>query len=146
VAASGGKKVHFSQTDPGGAQHGTMVKTAAACTTADLRKEYGFTLSGTSIPMQPGESAGTIAAKGLIKADDSGNFKLALGASWAAMTDVTITVDAECIVDMEIVVPGGDAKSATPMKLRGVLTDAGKEILAIQTDPGAMVSGTFTAH
>ena len=147
VAMNDGKRVHFRQTDPGGAQRGIMVKTSAECKASDLRKEYAFTLSGSSIPMVPGGVSSTvIAAKGLIKRDENANFKLALEDASAATTDVTIAVDAECIVDIELALPAGDASAAAPIKLRGILVDEGQEILAIQTDPGAMVSVTFTAR
>ena len=146
VATTDGKRVHFHQTDPGGAQRGTMARTSAGCKASDLRKEYAFTLSGTSIPMAPGGPSSTVAAKGVIKVDENANFKLALGGAAAVTTDVTITVDAECIADIELALPAKDGGTTTPMKLRGILIDEGKEILAIQTDPGAMVSVTFTAR
>jgi hypothetical protein len=146
VATSDGKRVDFSQTDPGGAQHGTMARTSDECKVADLRNEYAFTLSGSTTPMLPGESSNTVAAKGLIHADENGIFKLALSDNLAAMTDVTIAVDAGCIVDIELTLPAAGSATAIPTTLRGVLTDAGKEILAIETDPGAMVSATFTAR
>ncbi len=145
VATSDGKRVHFSQTDPGGAQGGTMVKTSAACKTSDLRKAYSFTLSGTTIPMLPGGTSSAVAAKGLIQADDKGSFRLA-PAGAADPTDVTITVDAECNVEIGLTLPATGEGTAIPTNLRGVLIDEGKEILAIETDPGAMVWATFTAH
>lgn len=146
VATSGGKSVHFSQTDPGGAQHGTMARTSAECKASDLWNEYAFALSGSTIPMVPGGASSTVAAKGLIQADGNAGFKLALSDNLAAMTEATITVDAECIVDIELALPATGAGTTIPMMLRGILIDQGKEILAIETDPGAMVSATFTAR
>ena len=146
VATNDGNRVHFHQTDPGGAQRGTMARTSAKCKASDLRKEYAFTLSGTSIPMAPGGASSTVAAKGVIRADENANFKLALGGAAVVPTDVTITVDAECIADIELALPAQDGGTTTPMKLRGILIDEGKEILSIQTDPGAMVSVTFAAR
>jgi hypothetical protein len=49
------------------------------------------------------------------------------------------------MVDVDLSVPPQETGPVTPMKLRGVLIDDGREILAIQTDPGAMVTGSFTA-
>lgn len=146
VATTDGKRVYFHQTDPGGAQRGTMARTSAGCAASDLRKEYAFALSGTSIPMAPGGASSKVAAKGVITADENANFKLALDGAPAVTTDVTITVDAECIADIDLVLPAKDGGATTPMKLRGILIDEGKEILAIQTDPGAMVSVTFSAR
>jgi hypothetical protein len=49
------------------------------------------------------------------------------------------------MVDMGLAVSAQDGAPVTPMKLRGVLMGDGAEILAIQTDPGAMVSAAFTS-
>jgi hypothetical protein len=145
VATSDGKTVSFSQTDPGGAQNGRMARTPTQCKASDVRKQYQFTLSGATIPMLPGEAAGAVNAKGLIRADENSNFKLTLTGAAAAATAVTFAVDAQCVVDMQIEIPAPDAATVTPMTLRGVLVDDGKEILAIQTDAGAMVSASFIA-
>jgi hypothetical protein len=144
VATSDGKRVHFSQTDPGGAQSGTMAKTSAECKTSDLRKAYAFTLSGSTIPMLPGGIPSTIAAKGLIQADEKASFKLVPSGA-ADSTDVTVTVDAECNVEIGLTLPATEEGTAIPAIFRGVLIDEGKQILAIETDPGAMVWATFTA-
>jgi len=145
VATSDGKRVHFSQTDPGGAQRGTMVRTSPECKASDLRQAYAFTLSGSTIPMVPGGTYSTLAAHGLIQAENAG-FKLAPEGASAVPTDVTITVDAECIVDIDLTLPAAGAKPPKPIMLRGILIDEGKEMLAIETDPGAMVSARFTAR
>jgi hypothetical protein len=47
---------------------------------------------------------------------------------------------------LEFAVPVESGGTGTSMKLKGILVDGAKEILAIQTDPGWMVSGKFTAH
>lgn len=149
VATSDGKTVHFRQADPGGAQHGIMARTPAECKASDLRTQYAFTLSGASIPMVPGPASitasKTIHAKGLIKSDANASFKLALEGASALTTDVTIAVDAQCIVEIDLSLPAQDPATITPVKLRGILIHEGKEILAIETDPGAMVTAAFTA-
>ena len=48
-------------------------------------------------------------------------------------------VDSDCSVRFVLAV--GDS----PMTMRGFLVNGGKEILAFQTDPGAMVAARFTA-
>jgi hypothetical protein len=143
VVTPGGKRVQFQQTDPGGAQRGIAARTSNECTTSNLQKKYEFTLSGSSIAMLPGEVSRSIVAKGLITADDSGNFKLTVRDQ---MTDVTLTVESDCIVDLELALPAEAGETTTLMKLRGILINDGKEILAIQTDPGSTVSARFTAR
>ncbi len=146
VATSDGKSVHFRQTDPGGAQDGTLARTSADCKPSDLRNGYAFTLSGSTTPMVPGGTSGKIAAKGLIEADEKAGFKLASSDSSTVPTDVTITVDGECIVDIQLTLPTTGIATSIPTTLRGILIDEGKAILAIETDPGAMVSAKFTAR
>ncbi len=146
VVSPDGRRVQFRQTDPGGAQRGIAARTSDGCTALDLQKKYEFTLSGSSIPMLPGEVSRSVAAKGLIAADDGGNFKLTLRDHSGVTTDVTVTVESDCIVHLELALPAEAGETSTLMKLRGILINDGKEILAIQTDPGSAVSARLTAR
>ena len=58
--------------------------------------------------------------------------------------NATLQVDADCGVRFDLLLraPEGDLLA---MKMRGYLVNGGKEILAIETDPGAMVSGRFSS-
>ena len=145
VVTPGGKKVQFRQTDPGAAQQGTLSKTLDECKVSDLRKEYEFVLSGSSVPMQTGDVAFTVDAKGLMKGDGNGAFLLSRGNSTAAATKVSVKLEAECIVNVDLTLPSEDVETSAPMTLRGILVDGGNEILAIRTDPGWMVKARFTA-
>lgn len=122
-------RIQFRQTDPGGAQRGTMRKTLETCSAADLQKRYTYSISGTIIPMQETSAATrTVSGKGILLADET----------------PSLQVDADCTVQFSLLLrmPNGDQ---LPMKMRGYLVDGGKEILAIQTDPGAMVAGRFSS-
>jgi hypothetical protein len=141
-----GKRVEFKQTDQGGAQHGLMARTRDDCKIADLQKNYQFTLSGSSFPMAAGEASSTVALKGLMAADVNGNFKLTLEGDSPVTADLILTVESDCTMAIEATIPPEAGGTGTPMKLRGILVNGGKEILAIQTDPGWMVSGKFTAR
>jgi hypothetical protein len=116
-------RVQFRQTDPGGVQHGIMQKTSDACSTADLQKKYKFTVSGSTTPMQPGETPHTVSAEGKLDVVENGTFQ----------------VDSDCSVHFLLTLPSG----SSPMTMRGFLVNGGKEILAFQTDPGAMVAARF---
>ena len=72
--------------------------------------------------MQAGEVARVVQAEGTIDVAQDGSFQ----------------VDSDCSVRFVLAV--GDS----PMNLRGFLVNGGKEILAFQTDPGAMVAARFT--
>jgi hypothetical protein len=118
-----GTRVQFRQTDPGGAQHGIMLKTSDACSAADLQKKYKFTVSGSTTPMQPGEVPHTVSAEGTLDVAENGSFQ----------------VDSDCSVHFALTLPPGPSL----MTLRGFLVNGGKEILAFQTDAGAMVAARF---
>jgi len=141
-----GKRVDFRQTDPGGAQHGIMERSKDDCKVADLQKSYTFTLSGSSFPMAAGEVSSTVGLKGTMASDVNGNFKLTIEGNSPATADVTVNLESDCTMQLEFSVPVEDGGTGTSMKLRGILVNDGKQILAIQTDPGWMVSGKFTAH
>lgn len=126
-----GTRVQFTQTDPGGAQRGIMQKTSDACSAADLLKKYDFTVSGSTIPMQDGEVGHTVAAKGTLDIAENGSFE----------------VESDCSVRFGWTLPARDGQVTEPslMAMRGFLVNGGKEILAFQTDPGAMVAARFTS-
>ena len=141
-----GKRVQFRQTDPGGAQNGIAESSRDDCKAADLQKNYQFALSGSSFPMAAGEVSSKVGLKGAIAGDVNGNFKLTLQGKSAVIADVTVNLQSDCTMELEFAIPVEDGGTGTSMKLRGILVNDGKQILAIQTDPGWMVSGKFTAH
>jgi hypothetical protein len=114
----GGNRGEFQQTDPDTGQHGIIGRTSDACTDADFRARYSFTLSADS-------------TKRVLVAAADGTFTTSDGSSG------TFKVDSDCIVHIEF----GDGET----KLRGILVNKGAEILAIQIDPGKTVSARFTA-
>ena len=120
TAAPGGNRVQFQQTDPGAGQHGVMARTSDACTAADLRPQYAFTL-GT--------------AKGVLHAAADGT--MAIAGAEIPPASGTILVDSDCVAHLEF----GDE-----MKLRGILVSGGAEILAIRIDPGKTTAVRFIAR
>ena len=122
----------FKQTDPGGAQRGIMKKTSDACSAANLMKTYTFTVSGGTTPMQSGEVSHVVSSNGTLDIARNGSFQ----------------VDSDCSVQFVLTLPAQEGQVAEPspiMNMRGFLVDGGKEILAFQTDPGAMVAARFTS-
>lgn len=118
-----GIRVLFRQTDPGGAQRGIMLKTSDSCSSGDLQKKYRFTVSGSTTPMLPGQVPRSVSAEGTLDVAANGTFQ----------------VDGDCSVQFVLTLP----QEPSPMNLRGFLVNGGKEILAFQTDPGAMVPARF---
>jgi hypothetical protein len=121
----------FKQTDPGGAQRGIMKKTSGTCSAADLLKNYYFTVSGSTTPMQPGQVPHTVSAQGTLDIARNGGFQ----------------VESDCSVRFGLTLSAryGRVAEPSPMTMRGFLVNGGKEILAFQTDPGTMVSARFTS-
>src|SRR5205823_1384438 len=56
----------FHQSDSGGAQHGILQKAPDQCTPQSLRKQYSYTVSGSTTPMQDGDTGRTVSAKGTV--------------------------------------------------------------------------------
>lgn len=129
--SSDGTSVQFKETDLGGAQHGIMRKTSDTCSAADLRTKYHFTVSGSTTPMQPGDVARVVSANGTLDIGENGSFR----------------VESDCSVQFGLTVPAEDGQAVEPplMTMRGFLASGGREILAFQTDPGAMVAAHFTS-
>jgi hypothetical protein len=126
-----GASVQFKQIDPGGPERGTMKKTSDTCSAADLLKKYYFTVSGSTTPMQAGDVPHTVSAKGTLDIAENGSFQ----------------VESDCSVRFGLTLPAqaGRVAEPSPMAMRGFLVNGGKEILAFQTDPGAMVAARFTS-
>ncbi len=129
--SSDGTSVQFKQTDPGGAQRGIMRKTSDACSPADLQKRYYFTVSGSTTPIQPGDASRVVSAKGTLDIAENGSFR----------------VESDCSVRFGLTLPAQDGQAAelSTMAMRGFLVSGGREILAFQTDPGAIVAARFTS-
>ena len=138
-------RIRFTQTDPGGPPSGLMVKAANDCSLEGLQKAYAYSISGSTTAMLPGDTAHKVSSSGVIEIGDGGNIKLKADGRQAA-TDGTVQVDSDCITQVQLSLPVGDSDTTSAANFRGVLADGGKEILAIQTDPGTTVTAKFTAR
>ena len=122
-----GSELQFRQTDPGAGPKGIMKKTPETCSAADLSKRYTFEISGSTTPMKDGDAPPhAVAAKGTLDVAENGSFR----------------VESDCGVRFDLKVADPDGQP-TLIGIRGFLVSGGKEILAFQTDPGAMVAGRF---
>jgi hypothetical protein len=131
TVSADGTRVQFTQTDPGGAQGGIMQRTSDTCSATDLLKKYYFTVSGSTAPVLAGQVPRTVSANGTLDIAENGSFQ----------------VESDCSVHFEWTLPAQEGRAAdpTPMAMRGFLVNGGKEILAFQTDPGAIVAARFSA-
>lgn len=138
-------RAQFHQTDQGGARNGILVKTPKFCGDSALRKRYTYSISGSTTPMLPGETAHAVSSSGIVEVGDGGKFTLTPDGPHAA-SGGTVQVGDDCITNIDLTLSVGDSSATVAMKLRGVLLDDSKEILAIQTDPGTTVTAKFTAR
>jgi hypothetical protein len=58
-------------------------------------------------------------------------------------TSGSYTVDSDCIMELQIGMIGRGWESGSLVKLRGVLVDDGREILAVQSDPQRVAAARF---
>ena len=115
----------FHQADSGGAQRGILQKTPDQCSAATLKPRYRYTISGTIIPMDSAGPGRSISAKGTL-----------------AVSPGALQVDSDCVVQFDLATHDANGDPMV-LRIRGYLVNGGQEMLAIQTDPGAMVTGRF---
>jgi hypothetical protein len=121
---SGGTKAEIRQTDPGAGVRGLMERTPESCSAADFKGRYDFTLATP-------QSVSIEGIEGMVDADGNGK----LDGKAAGVFEI----DSDCIVHIDLAMEN-------PIKLRGVLVNGGKEILAIRIDPGGAATARFTAR
>jgi hypothetical protein len=147
----GTNRIIVRQTDTGTGERGVIVKTTDACQSANLQGRYTFTLSGAFTPLAAGGLTGPISASGTIDADGAGKFTLTRtvarnGTSIPLTTPGTFEVASDCFTTLEFTLPAAPGGTELPIKMRGVLVQDGRELLAIGADPGETVSAQFTAR
>ena len=126
----------FRQADAGGAQSGTLERIAPQCSPGALAATYQFTISGSTTPMNLGETAHMVHATGKLFHGEDGQLQLSVDGGGANRQEIDI--DSSCVVTTSLSLPTGTAS------LRGYLVKNGEEILAIETDAGAAVTAKFT--
>lgn len=138
-AAPGGNRVEFHQSDPDISIRGLLIRSADTCNAASFRGQYNFTMSGKSTPLATEATTANASAKAVALADGNGNINFIRGDS---KTSGTYTVDSDCFIEADFGL--ADGESSTLVKLRGIVVNGGKEVVAIQTDPAHVSSATFS--
>ena len=119
----------FRQTDPGAPQQGVILKSAGKCGTENLHPRYTYTIAGAIISLQRGQERQVVSGKGTVDRESNDTFE----------------VDDDCTVQFDLVVQNA-AGEKQELRMRGILANAGREILAIESDLGAMVAARLTAQ
>jgi len=145
--AASGSVIELRQTDAGSGGHGAMMRSANTCSQADLRPSYAFSLAGTATPLAPADVPGSITAKGMLHIDGPASFMLMqqfdgldvrVNGSWS--------LESDCTVQFDLVLPVKGSKAGVPMKLRGILVNQGVQIFVIQTNPATVALARLTAN
>jgi len=141
VAKDNATRVDIRQTDAQAGADGVLLRTASGCQTASLHGAYAFNLAGTASEFADGRERGTpLSVKGTVTSDGAGNLEL----TWTGgHTTGTYEVDSDCIAEIELGVTQGD--SADIVKLRGVLVNQGRLLLAVESDPAGVAIARLIA-
>lgn len=113
----GGERARFQQTDEGAGARGVLAKLPASCGADSVNGNYAVTIDGR---------------RTTTSADGRGNLSWKSGES---VNSGTYSVDSDCFAEIQF-----------GIKLRGVVVDGGKTVLAVETDPLKVATATFTAQ
>ncbi|HLK69950.1 MAG TPA: hypothetical protein VKU19_41260 [Bryobacteraceae bacterium] len=138
-AVTGGASIDIQQSDPGTHERGQMLRSLDTCAASSFQGQYRFTLSGHSTPFATDGVKGPPSARAVVQADGNGNLVVQRG---DAKTSGTFTVGSDCFVDLQFGLADGDSSSL--IKLRGILVNGGKEMMAVESDPEQVGSARFS--
>jgi hypothetical protein len=131
-------QAELHQTDPGTGVRGPLRKAPDSCTTTDFRPGYNYTVSGAATSLVTGGLAAPVSDEGRVAATGAGELEFTgKNSSGKGVFDV----QSDCIVTFEL-----DPDTGDPMNFRGIIVEGGREILAIQTDPGESVTARLRAR
>lgn len=136
--SSDGRRITFRQSDPGGAQNGTMTRTPENCNSTSLNGRYSLSISGSRIDVETARNAGSVSLKGSLDADGAGELAFSPDAGPTASAG-TYEFEDGCVLHLILNLPvAGD--QPTQMNFRGFVNDSGTAVFGMQTDPGSQVS------
>jgi hypothetical protein len=128
----GGAIADFRQTDAGAEDRGVLMRSAASCSDASLRGRYRFEMRGMATPFAARPPGERVTQEATTDADGAGHL------SWrgdGAQNSGVYQVDSGCFVELDF-----------GMKLRGILVDGGRIVLAVQSDPEQVGAAFFSAQ
>ena len=133
-----GEHIVFRQTDTGGAEEGIMLRTMDGCSASILAGKFNLSISGATIDINTAAESGRVSFTGLLIADGAGALSLATRSDVPAVTAGTYDVHDDCFVELTLDLRVG-SKMET-MHFRAIVVEKGREVIAIQTDPGTVVA------
>jgi hypothetical protein len=137
------RSARFRQTDPGAPTQGTLVKAADACQDRDFQARYRFLISGKRVDVNTAQVDSSVSVRGSMQRQGSQLTLNVEGGSGTPGTG-TVEVDGDCFVHLDLTFPQSTG-DPVEMKFRGMLVQAGAELIGMETDPGTAVSVRLTA-
>jgi len=134
-----GRRAAFRQTDPGGADDGTLLRTIDGCSDANLAGVLKLVVTGRTVDVDTGTDSGKISFQDLLIADGAGNLSFDEGADEPSPTAGTYNVGDDCFVELVLKLRA-DAKEMAPLHFRAIVVENGSEVQGIETDPGTVVA------
>uniref|UniRef100_Q025Y9 Lipoprotein n=1 Tax=Solibacter usitatus (strain Ellin6076) TaxID=234267 RepID=Q025Y9_SOLUE len=129
-----GKRVAFSQTDPGGPQHGVMIRSSESCLSSDFRGRYRIAFNGFIVDLDTGYPTGRISMSGILEADGNTGLRFTSDRASSQIKEASYQLEGDCVVHMQFPLDG------QTLNFRAVIVNDGKEILGIQSDLTAVVT------
>ena len=133
-----GEEIRFRQTDPGGAEDGTMLRTMNGCSDFNLSGKFSLTISGATLDVDTAVESGRVSFTGLLIADGAGGLAFATRPGLPALPAGTYEIHGDCLGELKLELRLGSKTETT--HFRGVLVENGRKVLAIETDPGTVVA------
>ena len=134
-----GRRAAFRQTDPGGADDGTLLRTMDTCSDANLAGVLKLTAFGRTVDVDTGTDSGEISFQDLLIADGAGNLSFDEGADEPSSAAGTYHIGDDCFVELVLTLRA-DAKQTAPLHFRAIVVENGREVQGIETDPGTVVA------
>ena len=138
-------RVAFRQTDPGGAQNGILLRTTSGCSVSSLAGTFKVKASGRTVDTNTGLDSGRVLVRGVVIADGARNLSFDSGPDEPVLAAGNYEVAEDCFVTLVLELPVGENKTVS-MHFRAILVNDGREVLGIQTDPGAVVALRLTSQ
>jgi hypothetical protein len=133
-----GEHIAYRQADPGGAEDGIMLRTMDGCSDSSLAGKFTLSISGATLDVDTAVESGRVSFTGLLNADGAGRFSFATRPDLPTPAAGTYAVRGDCFAELTLELRLGSKTETT--HFRAVLVENGRQVLAVETDPGTVVA------
>jgi hypothetical protein len=115
-----------------------MLRTMDGCSESSLAGKFNLIISGATLDIDTAVESGRVSFTGLLIADGAGGLSFATRPNLPTLTAGTYDVHDDCFMELALELRIGSKTEA--MHFRAIVVEKGREVLAIQTDPGTVVA------